>query len=122
MRFPILIFSYSSLLLIYGIINIILSSDPATINYMPMVFGGIILIMGIMSVNKDFVLFGQHGATALSLVAFITSLIGFVEVFNEQSESFYSNLTDVYLASLSIFFLVLAVRQFGIDRKENPSG
>ena len=70
-----------------------------------------------MSVNKDFILFGQHGATALSLIAFITSVSGFIKIF-KQTETFYLHFSDVYIATLSLIFLILAVRQFGIDREE----
>lgn len=122
MRFTILIFTYSALLIIYGVVNIIFFDKVAVEILSPIIFGGIILIMGIMSSNKDLVLFGQHGAAALSLIAFITSVSGFMNIFSEDHGSFYSNLSDIYLTIISLIFLVLAVRQFANDRKETPSG
>ena len=117
MRFDFLIFSYSALLILFGVgLHILSGSEEVTI-FTPITFGGIILIMGIMSLNKDLVLFGQHGATALSLIAFITSISGFIKIFDDKPAMFYSNLSDIYIAPLSIIFLVLAVRQFSIDRK-----
>ena len=116
MKFRYLIFIYSILLIFFGLVYLFFIETESVV-FTPIVFGGIILIMGIMSVNKDLILFGQHGATALSLIAFITSVSGFIKMF-KQTETFYSYFADVYIASLSLIFLVLAVRQFGIDRKE----
>ncbi len=120
MRFAYLIFSYSALLLIFGIGSHILFGSEEVNTFTPITFGGIILLMGIMSLNKDFVLFGQHGATALSLAAFISSLSGFLKIFDDDPRNSYSDLSDVYLATISLIFLLFAVRQFSIDRRMKP--
>lgn len=116
-----MIFAYSILLILYGVINSIFLDKIEIIFLSPIFFGGIIFVMGIMSLNKDFVLFGQHGATTLSLIAFISSLPGFVNIINDSKESFYSNLSDAYIAIASLLFLILAVNQFAKDREKKPS-
>ena len=75
MQFSYLIFIYATLLIIDGITFQILAleRDPSILT--PVIFGGILLIMGVMTLKKDLQIFGKHGATALSLIAFISSLI-----------------------------------------------
>jgi len=118
MQFSYLIFSYAVLLIADGITFQILAPerDPAILT--PVIFGGILFLMGIMSLKKDLQLFAKHGATALSLIAFISSLNNLAELFQYTFDKpNYINLPNAIMAVLSIIFLVLAVRQFANDRK-----
>ena len=118
MQFSYLIFAYATLLIIDGITFQILAQerDPSILT--PVIFGGILLLMGIMTIKKDLQLFGKHGASALSLIAFISSITNLIELFNSTfSMQDYINFSNGIMAVLSIIFLVLAVRQFAEDRK-----
>ena len=117
MQFSYLIFFYATLLIIDGITFQILAleRDPSILT--PVIFGRILLIMGVMTLKKDLQIFGKHGATALSLIAFISSLNNLVELFNDSfSTQDYVNFSNAIMAVLSIIFLILAVRQFAKDR------
>ena len=73
--------------------------------------------MGFMSLKEDLQLFGKHGATALSLIAFISSLSNLFKLLSDFSAQDYENLSNSIMAVLSIIFLFLAVFQFGKERK-----
>jgi len=121
MKFSYLIFSYAILLIADGITFQILATerDPAILT--PVIFGGIIFLMGIMTLKKDLQPFAKHGASALSLIAFISSINNLAELLqNSFDKPGYINLSNAIMAVLSIIFLVLAVRQFANDRKNRP--
>lgn len=120
MHFSYLIFGYAILILADGVIFQLAAPqrDPAIL--MPAIFGGILIIMGFMSLNRELKLFGRHGATALSLIAFIYSVNNFAELFRPTfSSNFYVNSANAIMAVFSLLFLILAVIRFGNDRQES---
>jgi len=118
MQFTVFIFTYAVLLIIDGVTIQILADEKNPSILTPAFFGGILIVMGIMSVKKDLKLFGQHGATALSLIAFITSLSNFIDLLqNIPGQQFYINLANGIMTIISILFLIIAVILFGKARK-----
>jgi len=120
MHFSYLIFGYAILIIADGVIFQLAAPqrDPAIL--MPVIFGGILIIMGFMSLNSDLKLFGRHGATALSLIAFIYSVNNFAELFRPTfSSNFYVNSANAIMSVFSLLFLILAVIRFGKDRQES---
>ena len=120
MYFSYLIFGYAILLIADGALFQLAAPkrDPAVL--MPAIFGGILIIMGIMSLSKDLKLFGRHGATALSLIAFIYSINNFAELFRSTfNDNFYVNISNAIMAVFSLLFLILAVILFGKERQES---
>jgi hypothetical protein len=118
MQFTFSIFVYAALLIIDGITIQILAGEKNPSILTPVFFGGIQILMGIMTIKKDLKLFGQHGSAALSLIAFVTSLQNFLGLFqNTSGMEYYINLANSIMAFFSILFLVLAVILFARERK-----
>jgi len=120
MHFSYLIFGYAILIIADGVLFQLAApqKDPAIL--MPAIFGGILIIMAFMSLNKELKLFGRHGAAALSLIAFIYSLNNFAELFRATLyDNFYVNMSNAIMAVFSLLFLILAVIRFGKDRQES---
>jgi hypothetical protein len=120
MDFSKLIFSYAALLIIDGLAFQYIAQTKDISIIMPVVFGGFILIMGFMSLKKDLELFGRHGATAVSLIAFVTSVGSILELFSDTVQ--YSDLSNFVMAVLSLAFIVFAVQQFAAERGKEESG
>jgi hypothetical protein len=116
MRFSSLIFIYALILLLDGIIFQIIAPARDTDILYPAFLGGLILLMGFITLKKDFRIFAKHGATALSLVAFITSVTDFSEWIQNLRTSDYAQISNSIMAILSLVFLILAVRQFAKER------
>ena len=117
MQFSYLIFGYAAVLIIDSITFQILAPerDPSILT--PLIFGGILILMGIMTLKKDLQLFGKHGAATLSLIAFISSLGNVTDLFTGTSTGqFYSNTANALMAVFSIIFLICAVIKFGMER------
>jgi len=116
MPFSSLIFSYALLLLFDGIIfQIIAPARDADILY-PAFLGGLILLMGFMTLKKDFQVFAKHGATALSLIAFITSVSDLSEWIQNLRTADYAQISNALMAVISLVFLILAVRKFAKEK------
>ncbi len=120
MNFPKLILSYAVLLIIDGLIFQYVANLKDISLMTPIIFGGFILLMGFMSLKHDLGLFAKHGATAVSLIAFIVSVGSILELFSPESGSIqFSDISKSVMAVLSLVFIVFAVRQFAAERSDN---
>lgn len=116
-RFTKLIFIYAVLL---GLDSLIVHFfvDVRDIELLkPALFAGIIFLMGYLSTRKDMYTFAKHAATALALVAFITSLGGVLNLFPEDGSLNYVAIVKTVMAALSITFIIVAVQLFAAERK-----
>ncbi len=119
MNFPKLIFAYAALLIIDSLVFQYFANIRDISLMTPIVFAGFILIMGIMSVKQDLALFGRHGATAVSLIAFITSITSiFTIIFPGDEAVALSEYAHAVMALLSLAFIALAVHAFAAERGE----
>ena len=117
MSFSFLIFGYAALLLMDGILFQIFASERDINILYPAFLGGLILIMGFISLKKDFRIFAKHGATALGLIAFISSVTDLSEVIQNLADSInYAQKSNSIMAILSILFIIFAVRQFAKEK------
>ncbi len=125
MNFSKLIFAYAALLIIDGLAFQYIANVRDISIIMPVIFGGFILLMGFMTLKKDMGLFGKHGATAVSLIAFITSVGSVLDLFTQATDKLlYSTYSQNIMAILSLTFIVFAVQQFAAERgdeKENKN-
>lgn len=122
MHFPTMIFLYAAILFADSIIFSILAVEKNIAILTPAFFAGIIFLMGLVTLKKDFQLFGKHGATALSLIAFLSNVSSFLDISSESiSYAAYSKATA---AMISLVFLIFAVKKIGDERrqKENQNG
>ncbi len=117
MNFSKLIFVYAALLIIDGLTFQYIANVRDISIITPVIFGGFILLMGFMTLKKDMDLFGKHGATAVSLIAFITSVGSVLDLFTEATDQLlYSTYSQNIMAILSLTFIVFAVQQFAAER------
>lgn len=122
MKFSKLIFGYAALLIIDGLAFQYIANINDISLMTPIIFGGFIMIMGLMSVKKDLGLIGRHGATAVSLIAFITSIGSILEVLSPASGAIqYSDISNSVMAILSLAFIALAVQAFAAERGEEKA-
>ena len=120
MRFPALIFIYSVTLFADGFIFGFLSGWQDIRVLTPVFFGGIIFLMAFVTIKIDFKIFGQHAATGLGLLAFITNVGSFLDLSVTNPEH-YAALSKSVAALLSLIFLILAVKKIGDERSERES-
>ena len=122
MRFRILIFSYAILLFLDGVVFQLIADvrDPAILQ--PVLFSGIILLMGFLTLKQDFQLYAKHGAAALSVVAFASSVAYLNEIIKNFPDALnFPNISNSVMNILSLIFLILAVIQFARERR-NKAG
>ncbi|KAA3610330.1 MAG: hypothetical protein D8M58_06075 [Calditrichaeota bacterium] len=117
MKFSKLILAYAILLIIDGLLFQFIAGVKDISLLTPIIFGGFILIMGLMSLKKDLSLFARHGATAVSLIAFIISVGSILDIITPESGSVqFVDISKTAMACLSLIFIIFAVRQFAEDR------
>lgn len=123
MRFPSLIFIYAASLFLGGVFFQVLTSERDATLLVPFFFAGIIFLMGLVTLRKEFYAFGKHGAAGLSLIAFITNVGSFLDISFSDPVN-YSSLAKALTAFFSIIFLAIAVRKMGQERqnKETSNG
>ena len=122
--FSIIIFCYAAALATNGLVFQYLEGSRNIALLTPVFFAGLLIIMGIISLNKDLKLYGRHGATGLSVLAFITSVGSFIKLITFSfSKITYPDISDFITALCSLGFLIFAVFKLGRERmlQENAS-
>ena len=121
-KFTTLVFIYAALLALISIVLQVISPERDSALLTPLVFAGIILIMGFMTLRNDLNIFGKHGASALCLIAFIVTVGSFLELGSEEIS--YAVIGKSLTALISIIFLSLFVKKIGDERRniEGESG
>jgi hypothetical protein len=122
--FALIIFCYAAILAMNGLLFLYFAEVHDVTLFTPVFFAGLLILMGMISLKDDLKLYGQHGATGLSVLAFITSVGSFTKLFALSfSNITYSDMSDFITAICSIGFLIFAVFKFGHERslKENVS-
>jgi len=111
---------FSVILFGFGLLVINIFPDKNLFYLTPIFIGGLILVVGLLSLNKDLYVFSKHAATSISLLGFIATAGSWRSLFSldvlgtmEQHVAIVHSIT----ALMCIVFMVYSVMMLKKERE-----
>ncbi len=111
---------FAVILFAFGIIVIMVLPDRNLFYLTPIFIGGLIMMAGLLSLNKDLYVFSKHAATSISLLGFIATAGSWRSLFSWESlDPVKQHVAVIHsiTALLCIVFMVYSVHMLKKERE-----